>query len=200
MSGAGYATNPAATSHLRWWRRMALAGGLASLVLGLILLIWPEETLLVVAVLLGLWLVVSGFVKVIQSALVRDRSGAARLLGAFAGLLLLVIGALCLRNLSQSLELIAALIAVAWLLLGLTELWTAISGETHGWSRAAGILIGLVTIVGGLVVLFWPNISLVALVWVTGGWFVVLGLIQLALAWRIKPDRANAVAGTPVGQ
>jgi len=43
------------TAFLMWWRRAALLGGVVSIVLGLILMIWPEATLLVAAVLIGLW-------------------------------------------------------------------------------------------------------------------------------------------------
>jgi len=203
--------NPEEAAFLAWWRRLALVGGVVSLVLGLILLIWPKETLLVVAVLLGLWLIISGAIKLVQSIVTPDpgsrsetagaqerdfgqrRDGGARVLQALGGLLLLGIGILCLRNLNNSLTLLAALIGVAWILIGVIELWAAFSGTAHGWSRAGQVLIGLVTVLGGLVVLIWPDITLVVLVWLTGLWLLVLGLIQLILTWRV----GKAVAGSP---
>lgn len=173
------------TEYLTWWRRLAIAGGVASVVLGLILLIWPRETLLVVAVLLGLWLIVSGAIKLVQSVLTPEgRSGGARVLQALGGLLLLGIGVLCLRNIANSLALIAALVGVAWLLAGFIEIWAALSGGAHGWSRLGQVFIGVVTALGGLVVLFWPGITLLVLVWLAGLWLLVIGLVQLVLAWR----------------
>jgi uncharacterized membrane protein HdeD (DUF308 family) len=203
--------NPEEATFLAWWRRLALVGGVVSLILGLILLIWPRETLLVVAVLLGLWLIISGVIRLVQSILTPDtgfrseaavgqerdlgpgRSGGARVLHALGGLLLLGIGIVCLRNLSNSLALLAALIGVAWILVGVIELWAAFSGTSAGGSRVGQVVIGLVTVVGGLVVLLWPDITLVVLVWLTGLWLLVLGLIQLILTWRV----GKAVAGSP---
>jgi len=188
--------NPADATFLRWWRRLALAGGVVSVLLGLVLLVWPKETLVVVAVLLGLWLVISGVVQIVQAALLSDRSGGTRVLEALTGLLLVVVGVLCLRHLANTLELLAALVGIAWLLLGFVQLWSALFGPARGWSRAAGAILGGTAVLGGLLVLIWPGITLLVLVWLAGAWLVVLGAVQLVLAWRAR----NTIADRPVPQ
>src|SRR5690349_12497246 len=50
-----------------WWRRLSGLNGLIALAIGIILLVWPEETLAVVAVLLGVWLIVSALVQLFQA-------------------------------------------------------------------------------------------------------------------------------------
>src|SRR5574342_775286 len=83
-----------------WWRRLALMGGVISLAIGLILLIWPDATLTVIAILVGLWLLLAGAVKLGQAAFIPEgRSAGSRVLQAVAGVLLVILGVVCMRNL-----------------------------------------------------------------------------------------------------
>jgi len=168
-----------------WWRRLALLGGVASIVLGAVLMIWPDATLLVVAVLLGLWLLLAGGVRVAQAAFVPEGRGAgARVLEALVGLVLIAIGALCMRHLTDSLAVIAALIGVSWLFAGVAWIFSAFSGYRHGWGRLGAVALGLISIAGALVILVWPKPSLLVIVWLCGLWFVALGVVQLILGWQ----------------
>ena len=174
-----------------WWRRLALTGGLISIALGLILMIWPDATLTVVSILVGLWLLLAGVVKLGQAAFIPEgRSAGSRVLQAIAGLLMIILGVICMRNLTKSLVLIALIIGVGWLFGGLIEIFAAFSPLTRGWGRVGALLLGLISIAGAFVVIFWPEISLRVLVWLAGLWFVAIGLIQLILGWRA--DRAMA--------
>src|SRR5688572_24259738 len=99
-----------------WWRRLALMGGVISLALGLILMIWPEATLTVVAILLGLWLVLGGVIQLAQAAFMPEhRSPGSRVLLAVSGAVLLVLGVICMRNPNNSLVLIGLMIGIGLL-------------------------------------------------------------------------------------
>lgn len=196
------AETPDDAAFRKWWRRLALLGGIASIVLGLVLMIWPEATLRVVAVLLGLWLLLSGAIRVVQAAFVPEgRAAGARVLEAFVGLVLIAIGALCMRNLTNSLAVIAALIGVSWLFAGVAWIFSAFSDYRHGWGRLGAVVLGLISIAGALVILIWPKPSLLVVVWLCGLWFVALGVVQLILGWSanraLKAGQAAGSAGTP---
>ena len=106
-----------------WWRRLALTGGVVSVAIGLILMIWPRATLAVVAILIGLWLVIGGLVQLAQAAFMPEGRGTgSRVLMAIAGLVGVVLGVLCMRNLTDSLLLIAALIGVSLLFGAIAQL------------------------------------------------------------------------------
>ena len=168
-----------------WWRRLAMLGGVISVVLGLILMIWPEATLTVVAVLVGLWLLLAGAVRIAQAAFIPEGRGAgSRVLQAIVGVLFVVLGVVCMRNLTKSLVLVGLIIGVGWLFGGVIEIFAAFSPLTHGWGRVGALLLGLITITGAFVVMFWPAPSLTVLVWLAGLWFVAIGLAQLLLAWQ----------------
>ena len=52
----------------------------------------------------------------------------------------------------------------------------------RGWT----IILSLLSIVAGIVVLAYPDISLQALAVVLGIWLVALGIIEIALAFRLR--------------
>ena len=170
-----------------WWRRVALLGGVVSVTLGLILIIWPDATLYIVAVLIGLWLILSGAVRVAQAAFIPEgRSAGARVLQAIAGIVFIVVGVLCMKNLTTSLTLLALVIGIAWLFGGVVEVFAAFSPAMHGWGRVGGIVLGVIAIAAAITILVWPEPSLRVIVWITGLWLLALGLVQLFLAWRAR--------------
>lgn len=169
---------------LKAWRKMAVVGGITSIALGLVLLIWPEQTLLVVAALFGIWLVILGIVRLAGALTDRDASTGTRALEGLLGLALVILGIVCLAHLVGSLKALALLIGLIWIVAGLVEIVSAFTRRMGGWRRVGTIVFGAISILGGVVVLLWPGISLTVLVWLTGLWLILLGIIQLALAWR----------------
>ena len=59
---------------------IALTLGIVSLIIGLIALIWPAATIVVIAILLAIWLLVSGVFEIVAAFGIRSR--AKKLLGA----------------------------------------------------------------------------------------------------------------------
>ena len=59
-------------------------------------------------------------------------------------------------------------------------------GRLHGFARWLAITAGVIGIIAGGVVLFWPGITLLALAYVSGIWLIVLGILQIVLAFRVR--------------
>ena len=184
------------TAALAAWRKMTLVGGITSIALGLVLLIWPEQTLLVVAALFGIWLIILGIVRLAGAVTDRGGSTGARVLDGALGIALVILGIVCLANLVGSLAALAILIGLIWIIAGLVEIVSAFTRRMGGWQRIGTIAFGVISVIGGLVVMFWPSISLTVLVWLTGLWLILLGIVQLILAWRAS--RRPAVRGPVV--
>lgn len=171
---------------LNAWRKMAVIGGITSIVLGLVLLIWPKQTLLVVAALFGIWLVILGIARLAGAITDRGASTGTRALEGVLGLALVILGIVFLAHLVGSLKVLALLIGLIWIFAGLVEIVSAFTRRMGGWRRIGTIIFGAISILGGIVVLAWPGISLTVLVWLTGLWLILLGVVQLALAWRAR--------------
>lgn len=156
---------------------LAVTGAL-SVVLGAIVLFWPEATLEVIAFLFGLYFLVAGAIRVI-TGLVTPLVGGLRVMNILTGMLLFVLGVVVMRNPLASLAVIALAIGVAWIIEGIMSL-----AETEsGGSRWYAIAYGIISILAGVVVLFLPVGSLTALVIFGGIFLVVLGIVELVRAF-----------------
>ena len=81
------------------------------------------------------------------------------------------------------LTILAIFIGIAFLFRGFGTLFLgAEQKEGRGWN----IFGGIVMLIGGLVILVWPGISLVTLAWVTGIWLIVTGIFEIIAAFRLR--------------
>ncbi len=159
--------------------RMGMAvTGVLSIILGAFVLFWPEATLDVIAVLFGLYFLVSGAVRVI-TGLLTPLNGGLRVLNILIGLLLVIVGVAAIRNPLASLTVLAMFIGIAWIVEGIMSLTEVESGG----SRWYAIAYGIISIIAGVVVLFLPVSSLGALVVFGGLALIVLGIVEVVRAF-----------------
>ncbi|MCW6011036.1 DUF308 domain-containing protein [Micromonospora sp. CPCC 205371] len=165
----------------------ALLAGVASVAVGILMLVWPDATLGVAAVLFGLWLLVHGVLRIAEAVMASWANTGSRALAGIIGVLFVVAGVLCLRDLLVSLAVVVTLIGVTWLVGGIFELAGAVTGPGTAGERVMGaVLPGALSILGGIVVLVWPRITLLTFVYLTGIWLIVMGLIQVYLVLRAR--------------
>jgi uncharacterized membrane protein HdeD (DUF308 family) len=178
---------PESAERVAWW--LALGAAVFGVVLGIVMMVWPGATLKVVAVLFGVWLLLHGVVRIVQAITGTAGAGAERAILGVIGVLFVVAGVIALRNLLASLALVITVIGLMWLIGGIIELVSAIGGSGGGyrlWRAALGIL----SIVAALVVFLWPDLSLVTLVYVTGAWLIIMGLIQVGMVFWVRRELA----------
>lgn len=164
-------------------RALGIALGVGTVVLGVVALFWPQVTLVVVAILFGVQLVFSGAMRIASAVVSHAVEGWLRAVLFLVGVLVLLAGVLCLRNPSLSLLGVAVLISFGWLVNGIMELLAAASHDVPGsrWLHALG---GIVSIVGALLILFWPGLALLTFT-LLGGWLlIILGVVSTFSALR----------------
>ncbi|MCU7729264.1 DUF308 domain-containing protein [Actinoplanes sp. KI2] len=174
------------TEKFLWW--LALSGAVVSLVFGILFLVWPDETLHVGAVLFGLWLLFHGIVYLVNAITARGADGLHRALRGVIGLLFIIGGIVCLRDVVVSLLVIATIIGISWLVGGVIALIEAFADFRGGPARWLLALLGGLSVLGGLIVLIWPGPSLTTIVVLTGIWLLLLGAMQLVLVLRSRPS------------
>ena len=168
------------------FRRGAFSGGAISLLMGVMLLVWPDKTLLVMAALIGVFLLLLGASRLFEAFSAKALPGAVRALRGLAGLLLVILGIAVLRHLEDSLTVLTMLLGIAWLVGGLAQIALGLTGGGRGSSRTGALVLGVLDVVAGLVLFLWPQTSLTVVVWVVGLWLIVIGVIQLVLG-LLKP-------------
>ena len=162
-----------------------LAFGIVTLVAGCLVLAWPGETLLVLAVVLGIELIVFGIFQFVAALGVGDEvSGGTRVLLALLGVLSIIIGLWAVRHALVTLVALAVFLGIFWVVSGTVQLFTAFSRSTpdRGWSAFMGIL----SILAGIIVLAWPGLTLLTLSVILGVWLVVLGILQIVASFRLR--------------
>jgi uncharacterized membrane protein HdeD (DUF308 family) len=154
-------------------------------VAGIVALAWPGPTLVVIAVLFGIQLIVTGIFRFVSAFSFDDLSGGVRVLRAVLGLLSLVIGLYAVRHVLITLLALAVVLGIFWTVNGVVELFTALSHRemsNRGWTG----LMGALSVVAGLIVLVWPGETLLVLAIVVGVWLLIFGIMEMMLAFRIR--------------
>ena len=161
---------------------LVLTLGIVSVLIGIIALVWPAATILVIAILLAAYLIVSGIFQIVRG-FGRGLSGGLRALLFISGILSLILGLIAISGVWRSVEILAIFIGIAFLFRGFGLLFeSAESSVGRGWT----IFGGIVMLIGGFVVLVWPGISLVTLAWVAGIWLIVGGIFELIAAFKLR--------------
>ncbi len=162
-----------------------LAFGVATIALGVILMVFTEQSVKFFAVIAGIYLIFSGIFLMVASFSSETGGTGIRVLSAIAGLFSVLLGIVAFRGISQAVAILALLIGVGWVVRGIAELIEGIANPgmpARGWV----IFIGALSLVAGLVVLAWPAITLNALVWVTGLWLVLLGIVEVFGSFQLR--------------
>jgi uncharacterized membrane protein HdeD (DUF308 family) len=171
----------------RHWGWM-MAFGIVSVLAGLAVLVWPGRTLIVVAVLFGIQLVLTGIFRFVAAFASEDLTGGTRVLLALLGVLSLIIGLYAVRHVLVTLLALALLFGIYWIVNGAVELFMALSARGvpgRGWT----VVMGVISVLAGLLVLVYPAISLLTLVVVLSVWLLVLGLMEIIPAIRARSAR-----------
>ncbi len=161
---------------------LVLTLGIVSVLIGIMALVWPGATILVVAILLAAYLIVSGIFQIVRG-FSRGLSGGMRALLFISGALSLILGLIAISGVWRSVEILAIFIGIAFLFRGFGLLFESAEG---GGSRGWNIFGGIVMLIGGFVVLVWPGISLVTLAWVAGIWLIIGGIFEIIAAFKLR--------------
>jgi uncharacterized membrane protein HdeD (DUF308 family) len=162
-----------------------LAAGLASVVVGAILLAWPKETLAVVAILIGIALVVAGVMRLMDGFTSHEASGARRLVSVVIGLLATVLGLYCIRHYHFTIAALAIIVGLFWVIHGVADIAVGLF-VGHFPGRGFILVTGVLSLCAGVIVLFWPTISITVLVAVIGIWLIIYGILAAILGFRLR--------------
>ncbi|MGI9612136.1 MAG: HdeD family acid-resistance protein [Acidimicrobiales bacterium] len=160
----------------------ALVMGLLTAAMGVVVMVWPRQTLTVLSVLLGIQLVVFGLFRLISAF--SSRTTVPVLLG-LVGLLGMGIGVVVLRHPFESISVLATLLGVVWIVGGSIDLIEAIvNGSSRG--RLIASLGAAITIVAGIIVVAWPAPTLTVIAWTAGIYLIAIGLTICVGAFNLK--------------
>jgi uncharacterized membrane protein HdeD (DUF308 family) len=176
---------PSLLPHL--WKS-TLVSGILSLILGILVLAWPQISILAAAVWFGVYLLLIGIAQVLFAFSLHVTAGS-RILLFISGAASLILAVLAFRHFGQgyAILLLAIWIGVAFIFRGVATTVSAISDPTlpgRGWS----IFVGVISLLAGIVVIASPFDSIITLAVVVGAWFVVIGVIEIVSSFGIRNE------------
>jgi uncharacterized membrane protein HdeD (DUF308 family) len=166
--------------------------GVVAVVFGILAVVWPRLTVLALALLFGAYALVDGVGMLIESFRLHGATGrrtaylVAGLVGAAVGILTLVwpgITALVL----------VVMIGVWAIVTGALDIWAATQRRVD-WMLA---LVGVLSLVAGVLLLIRPGVGAIAIAQVIGLYALVSGVLILLDVWRARrsPGQRPAPAG-----
>lgn len=172
-----------------WW--VLLFVGLISVIVGVLMVAWPGVGALIAAILLAIYLFVSGLFSVVR-AFASGLSGGMRALLIIGGAIGVFLGLWILRlphNAATDAEGRLDQIAVFGLFVGIWFIFAAMNQffnaaevkDGRGWA----VFSGIVYLAGGVVLIAVP-LAAAAVIWVIGIWLVVLGIFEIINSFMIK--------------
>ena len=183
------------------WTGAIVSGSLA-VVLGVVILAWPQPSVVAAAVLFGVYLVVSG-VALLFLTFSMPTSAGTRFLNLISGIVSVALGILAFRHFDEgyAVLLLAVWVATGFIIRGLFFTASAISIPQfpgRGWA----IVFGSICFIAGFVMLAYPFDSIDTLALVVGAWMTVLGATEVisGLGMRSDVKKAQRAADAAFGR
>ncbi|MFZ0903380.1 MAG: HdeD family acid-resistance protein [Mycobacterium sp.] len=182
--------------------KSTLVSGILALALGILVQLLPGDSIVIAAILFGIYLLITGIAQVVFAFSLHVSAGG-RVLLFISGAASLVLAMLCFRHFGQgsAILLLAIWIGVGFIFRGVATSISAISDPTlpgRGWQ----IFLGLISLLAGIVMIGSPFESLAILTLIVGIWLVVIGVFEIVSSFGIRSASKSvdkALAGGPHG-
>lgn len=161
---------------------LMMARGAITIIFGIIALVWPGISLVSLAVITAIWLFLSGVTGAISSIFMRDNYE-----HWFLRLLVSVVqfgvGAYLVQRPDITVATFVLILSISFIVEGVIDMAMAFSDEAvDSGTRTIGIITGLLTIGGGVIIWRYPVSGTLAFVWVLGLLALIKGTMLLWFA------------------
>lgn len=177
-----------ATGFLRSVRLFLAISGVLALIAGIVMLVWPAKSAVIVTGIVASYLIVGGLVYIGLGIFSGKGGGWVRVGHIVLGLLYIVAGVIAFANLAAATATLALVVAIfigiSWIADGFVSLSLLGTNATKVWT----LLYALLGIIAGIVVLFSPLYSAVVLWTILAISLVVLGIGQIVRAFTLPKD------------
>jgi uncharacterized membrane protein HdeD (DUF308 family) len=187
-------TLPTAKSLFRSVRVALAVSGVIALVAGLVLLIWPVKSAVIVTAIFATYLIIGGLVYIGLAIFHNAKGGWSRVGHIVLGLVYIAAGVIAYLNLGAAAATLALVvvifIGISWIVDGVVSLSLLGSDGSRVWT----LLYALLSIIAGIIVLFSPIIAGLAFWLLLGISLVALGIVQIVRAITLGRDAETFTA------
>lgn len=178
--------------------------GVASVVLGVLVLVWPGHTVGALTALFGLYLLITGIYRFAAAIQLHGVDPIARAVAFVLAVLSAAVGVVCLIDPFTTAATFAFVAGAFWFAAGAITWFGAWQRRARGPAaavgRGPGVAGGVFSMIIGVLIMLFPHASLVFLAVVLGCWLVFFGISAVATgltARRLLKNVRNAVLYWP---
>lgn len=173
------------SSLARNWGAVALRG-ILTILFGILVLVWPEISLVLLIAFFGIFAVVGGILAVVAAFRGRRADEGWAIFLALEGLAGIAAGVVAFLWPRITAVVLLYLIAVWAIVRGIFEIIFAIQLRREIENEWLLGIAGLLSIAFGVLLAIWPGPGLLAILWIIGIYAIVLGVLQLFLGFRLR--------------
>lgn len=163
-----------------WW--MLLVRGLVGVILGIVLLAWPRESVEALIMLIGAFALATGVLIVAHGIAVRLFWPAV----AAGGAMTIIFGLIFLLAPGAIATIVVVLVGIWAVIFGIIELAGSSVIRRMNMDATFPLAIGIISLVFGLVLLVRPGVGIVTASILIGAYFLVTGAMSLWQALRVR--------------
>lgn len=161
-------------------RTAFIVGGVLSLILGILILVWPGRTAQVATGIIAAYTIAAGLVYAALGLMSRSKRGWSRIGHIALGVLFVAVGVIAFANLAaftvSFAVFLGVLVGILWIIEGVVSLSTLSAGSS---ARVWTIAFAILSIIAGVMLLFSPLWGAVVLWWLLGISAVALGVANI---------------------
>ena len=163
-----------------WW--LILLDGIAALIIGILLIAYPQATLTFIVVLLGIYWLIAGIFKIISIFVDSSQWGLKLLIGVLG----IIAGIIVLQYPFMSKNVVAfafvLILGIDGIIIGILALIQGFQGG--GWGSS---ILGILSILFGIIILAnaWIS-SFIALPYILGIFGIIGGILAIIMAFKLK--------------
>jgi uncharacterized membrane protein HdeD (DUF308 family) len=182
-----------ANSKSSWiWRLLA---GIILVILGIAILVYPDVTLEIVILIVGILFVIQGIFELIFGFSAEAKG--ARWLFILKGLISLILGVIILVYPNETLTIFVYLVAAWAIIWGIFEMIATfmvpkeVSHQVYGTGgKWMGVLIGLIAIAFGIILAVYPDATLTIIIYLVGFLVIVVGAMMAINSLGTRKSKA----------
>jgi uncharacterized membrane protein HdeD (DUF308 family) len=165
---------------LAHWYLLAISGAVSAII-GILVLAYPDPSVKLLGVFLGIDLLIAGLLLVLRGP--GSGSDGSRTTAIVLGTLALVAGVLVIRNPGKSVALLAIAFGLYLIVAGALTVARALGKSER---RGVGVVHGLVVLAAGIVIVAWPDLGLKTLAVLIGIALLLQGAFEIAEAFLLR--------------
>ena len=163
----------------------AVVRGVIAIIFGIIAMSSPLTTAAALALVIGIFAIADGIIDLVDAFRHRGTSGVG--FRVFLGIVSLLFGLVILIWPGKTIAFMVILVAIWSIVIGVLQIIASIgirkeSGGAWVWSVISGVL----GVIFGILLLVWPGVGLVSLIWLIGIWAIVFGIALIVLGLQVR--------------